>query len=439
MEWGPLMQHQNIPQAAELPVRQKGGNPLRAAADWLGNTLPALRYRNFRLYWIGQLVSLIGTWMQTMAQGWLVYDLTRSPLMLGFVGFMASLPILVTALFAGVIVDRVSKRSLLVVTQTLAMLQAAALGLLTVTGQVQVWHVLIAALVLGTVNAFDMPGRQSFVIEMVDGKENLLNAVALNSSIFNGARIIGPSMAGILVAIPFIGIGGVFLLNAVSFLAVIVGLLMMRLPPWVPPKNPSSVLHSVVEGLSYLRANPTVFTLVSLIGIVSIFGMPYATLMPAFARDVLQVGAQEYGLLMGSVGVGAVAGAMVLAILGNFRHKGWLLTAGNLGFPLMLLVLATTRSYELAIAALILAGLSMASQNTIANTLLQTTTPDRLRGRVMSFYTLMLVGVTPLGNLQAGAIANYCGIPAAIAIGAIIAIAYALWVLWRRPEVQRLE
>jgi len=399
-------------------------------------TFRALRHRNYRLWWSGQLVSLTGTWMQTVAQSWLVFQLTNSAFLLGLTGFIGSLPILLLSLWGGVVADRVRKRNLLVATQTTAMLQAFLLAFLTLSGRVRVEHVLIMAAILGVVNAFDAPTRQAFTVEMV-GKEDLMNAIALGSTLFNAARILGPAIAGVLVAI--IGPGGCFTVNGVSFLAVIAGLLAMRLPPSPRVATSESALHNLQEGLAYVRSNSTVLSLLALVGTTSLFGMSYATLMPIFARDVLRVGAQGLGFLTATAGIGALIGALTLASLGRFRRKGLLLTAGNLLFPTALAAFALSRFFPLSLLCLMLAGWAMVAQNATANTLVQTTVPDHLRGRVMSVYTMLFMGMMPFGNLQAGTIASRFGAPFAVGLGATICALAALLILWRLPQLRRLE
>jgi MFS family permease len=402
----------------------------------MSQTFRALRHRNFRLYWFGQLVSLTGTWMQTVAQSWLVFQLTNSAFLLGLTGFIGSLPILLLSLWGGVVADRVHKRNLLVATQTAAMLQAFLLAFLTWSGKVRVEHVLIMAAILGVVNAFDAPTRQSFVVEMV-GKEDLMNAIALNSTIFNAARIFGPAIAGVLVA--SIGVTGCFTLNGVSFLAVIASLLAMRLPPMLKAATSESARQNLAEGLAYVRSNGTVLSILVLVGTTSLFGMSYATLMPIFARDVLQVGAQGLGFLTAAAGIGALVGALTLASLGGFRRKGLLLTAGNLLFPAAMAAFAFSRSFPLSLLCLVGVGWAMIAQNATANTLVQTTVPDHLRGRVMSVYTMLFMGMMPLGNLQAGTLASRFGAPFAVGFGAAICALAALLILWRLPQLRRLE
>jgi MFS family permease len=429
-------------QADDVLVRRDGRRqfftaPLRLAPTWrLPRTFSALRYHNFRLYWFGQMISLAGTWMQSVAQGWLVYELTHSPFALGLVGFAASLPVLLFSLFGGVLADRVNRRSLLVATQTLSMIQAFLLAGLTFTGLVQVWHVILLAFTLGAINAFDNPARQAFVVEMVD-REDLMNAIALNSTVFNLARVLGPAIAGALLAL--VGVTACFFLNGVSFLAVIAGLLAMNLRPTRRPARIGSMWTNLADGLRYIRADPTVLTLIALVAVIGIFGMPYATLMPIFADQVLHVGEQGYGFLLSMMGLGALIGALGVASLGNFRHKGWLLTAGDLLFPAMLLLFSLSRSFVVSAFLLMGVGAALVSRAATTNTLVQTMIPDELRGRVMSVYTMMFLGMTPLGAFQAGVVANWSSAPFAVGYSAVVCGLSALLVLWLLPQVRRLE
>ncbi|MCL4458778.1 MAG: MFS transporter [Chloroflexi bacterium] len=402
----------------------------------LGNTFVALRHYNFRLFWYGQLISLIGTWMQSVAQGWLVLQLTNSPFFLGLVGAARALPILFFTLFGGVVADRVNKRILIIGTQSASMLLALLLAVLTSTGHIRVWDVLIVAFLLGTVDAFDRPARQAFVVEMV-GKEDLMNAIALNSSVMNGARIVGPALAGVLVSL--IGVAGCFYLNGVSFLAVIAGLLLMRLAPSSPVKQGDSVWQNILEGVDYIYRDSALLPLVILVALVSIFCMPYSALMPVFARDILHAGATGLGLLMSAAGLGALTGALSLAALGNFRHKGYLLLGPALALSLALSVFSLSHWLLLSLVALVAVGWSMMTYTAVTSTLLQTMVPDRLRGRVMSVYTFMFSGMTPLGNLQAGIVAEYWGAPFAILLGALLCGLLNLLVHRQRPYLRRLS
>lgn len=402
----------------------------------LPRTFTALRHRNYRLFWFGQMISLIGTWMQNVAQGWLVYQLSNSPLALGLVGFAGSLPVLLFSLLAGVAADRFPKRNLLLVTQTGLMLSALTLSFLTWSGYVQVWHVALLAICSGLANAFDAPTRQAFVVEMV-GKEDLMNAIGLNSTIFNLARLVGPAIAGLLLAA--VGPAGCFFLNGISFLAVIVSLLLMRLGPAPRLARQASVWVNLREGLGFVRHHPVVLSLISLVAVGSVFGMPFSSLLPIFARDILTVGPQGLGFLSSAMGAGALIGSISVASLGNFRRRGLLVTAGNLAFPAFIFLFSQSRLFPLSLLFLMGAGWAMISQNVTINTVLQTTVPDQLRGRVMSVHTLMFMGMMPLGNLQAGFVANQVGAPLALTLGAIICASYALFILFRVPAVRRVE
>lgn len=411
----------------------------------LPNTFRALRHRNYRLYWFGQLISLIGTWMQNVAQSWLVYRLTGSPLALGLVSFSQTVPILMFALFGGVIADRVNKRKLIITTQTIAMLLAFILAALTWTNTVQVWMVMLIAFCLGTSDSFDMPARQVFVAETV-GKEDLMNAIALNSTMFNTARIIGPAVAGVLVAT--VGEAGAFTLNGISYVAVIAMLLMMKVPSsaTAPARN-ASVWSNLKEGLAYIRHDRKVLTLLSMVAVPAIFGMTYSTLMPVFAKDVLEVGAQGQGLLLSAAALGALVGALTLASLGNFKHKGWLVTGGSIVFSIGLLLFSSSRSFLLSLLILPFVGGAMLIQMSSTQTLLQTEVPDALRGRVMSVYMMMFRGMQPFAGLQGGTLAALFasiygasnGAPFAVALGGLICLLFACIVIIRAPFVRRLE
>lgn len=398
-------------------------------------TFAAFRHPNYRLYFSGQIVSLVGTWMQIVAQGWLVYQLTNSPLYLGLVSFASSVPVVFLSLGAGAIIDRLPRRRVLVMTQTSAMLLAFVLAFLTFTGLVQPWQILILSFLLGVVNAFDGTARQTFVKDMV-GKEDLMNAIALNSATFNTSRLIGPALAGLALAT--VGAGWCFLLNGLSFLAVIIALLRMKLPPFEPPAQRGPLGAQIREGLHYIRHDVVVLPVMGLVVVSSVFGFSYNALLPAYARDILGVGAQGLGLLSAAVGVGALVGALWVASSGRSQHKGWLLTAGSLFFPVMLCLLALTNTFAVAMLVLVGAGLGFMVQNATANTLVQTTVPDELRGRVMSVYMLAFFGMSPLGSLQAGVVAERWGVPAGIGLGAVIALVFALWLTWRVPSLRKV-
>ncbi|MCX8103790.1 MAG: MFS transporter [Candidatus Bipolaricaulota bacterium] len=419
----------------------------------LAKTFRALRHRNYRLFWTGQLISLTGTWMQSIAQGWLVYVLTKSALSLGVVSFSQFLPVLLFTLLGGVAADRFDRHKLVLFTQSASLLQATLLATLTLTGVVQVWHVIALAFLLGTINALDTPARQSLIHELVS-KEDLMNAIALNSTAFNGTRIVGPALAGTLlgafsawaqaqfslgsVEATRIAIGLCFALNALSYLAVIVGLLLMERQPRTDNNEHESVWESLWAGLDYARRDARVLALLSLMGVSSVFGFSYVTLMPLYAGEILRVGPQGYGFLMAAAGLGALSGALILASLGNYQRKGFLLTVGNFIFPVMLLIFAQSRIFALSLMALVGFGWGLITQNALTNTLLQTIVPGELRGRILSLYTLMFMGMLPFGSLQIGALAEKLGAPVALTIGATICLGFGLFVWWRWPHVRRL-
>jgi len=421
------------PAAGPLGPSARGGL-IRGFA--LSRTFSSLRHRNYRLFFFGQLVSLIGTWMQNVAQAWLVYALTGSPLKLGIVSFCAGVPVLAFSLWAGVFADRVPKRRLILATQTAMMALAFVLAADVFAGTVQWWHIAILAFLLGTANAFDAPTRQAFVVEMV-GRKELTNAIALNSAMFNAARIIGPALAGVTLAA--VGAQWCFVLNGVSFLAVIAGLLMMDVKPYVGAASTDSPLTQMREGLGYIRRQPVVRPLIMLVAVSNLFALGYMALLPAFAQDVLHVGTVGFGLMSTAVGVGALAGALAIASLGDYQGKGLMLTAGNLLFPAMVIAVSLSRSFHLTLALLVLAGLGFMTQNATANTLVQMTVPNELRGRVMSVYMMVFQGFFPIGALIAGTVAERFGAPVGAAFGGTVALAYGISLLWRSPQLRGLR
>lgn len=413
-----------------------GQRPSVETRRTLARTFSALRHRDFRLFWSGQLISLIGTWMQTVAIGWLVLELTNSAFLLGLVGAVGSLPFLFFSLFAGVVADRVDKRNLLVGTQAASMLLAFSLAVLTSTSWVRFWEVVVISGLLGVVNAFDAPTRQSFVVEMV-GRDDLMNAIGLNSSIFNGARIVGPAIAGALLSI--IGVAGCFYLNGVSFLAVIVALLVMKTSSPRSTIRIASVWSNLMEGLAYIRGNFIVFALIGMVAVPSVFGFQYVTLMPLFARDVLGVGSSGLGLLMAATGVGALAAALMLTLAGSFWRKGRIVAVAAFAFSLTLIGFAFSPWFPLSLLMLTGVGWATVSHLATTNTLLQTNVPDSLRGRVMSVYILVFFGLAPFGSFQLGALASAIGAPLAIASGSVICFVSALVIIWRLPQLRLLQ
>lgn len=396
----------------------------------------ALSYRNYRLFWFGQLISLIGTWMQGTALQWLVYRLTGSSFRLGLLTFASFLPVLVLSPIAGVLVDRVDRRRLVAACQTAFLLQAAVLAGLTFSGIIQYWQIVGLAFLLGIANAFEMPARQAFVVELV-GREDLMNAIALNSSVFNGARIVGPALAGIIVA--SVGEAAAFGLNSASYLAVILGLLAMRLRPPARAMTDRHPVEQLAEGLRYVAGHETIRSLIFMVAVLSFFGMPYIPLIPVFAGNVLDGGAEVLGLLLSAMGAGALAAALSLAVLGGFRRKGWLVTAATLIFAVLVATFALSRWLPLSMLALAGAGWAQITQLATTNTLLQTHVDDALRGRVMGTFTWMLGGMFPLGALLLGYLAQRWNAPGAVFCSALVCGAFALAGAWRLPQVRRLE
>ncbi len=394
----------------------------------------AFRHRNYRLFFGGQLISLVGTWMQTVAQSWLVLTLTGSPFDLGLVAAVQFVPVLAFGLFGGVIADVLPKRQTLIATQTSMMILAFVLGGLTLAGVVQVWMVIVLAFLLGCANAVDMPVRQSFIVEMV-GREDVANAVALNSAMFNAARIVGPAVAGLTIAV--IGTGPAFIVNGLSFLAVIVALAAMRdvelraIVRMPVPRTVHAVAENLAEGLRYVRHTPLVLMAIVVVGVVSTAGMNFSVVFPAYARDSLGQGAAGYGLLMASFGIGSLIAAVVLAARG--RANPWAIVGGAVLIGVAEMALAPTRMFGVALLLGVGVGMGGVAMAANANSTIQVAVPDGLRGRVMGVYTTVFVGSTPVGGLATGVIGSAIGIPAAIAIGgAISALAGLGGALWLR-------
>ncbi len=390
--------------------------------------LRALRHRNYRLFFGGQLISLIGTWMQMVAQSWLVYRLTGSSFLLGSVGFASQIPVFLLAFIGGTVADRYNRHRIVIATQSAAMVLAFILSILTLTNVVQMWHIFVLSALLGVVNAFDMPGRQAFIVELVD-KEDLMNAIALNSSVFNGARVLGPSVAGMLIA--GIGEGWCFFANGVSFIAVIVGLLLMRLRPRSEPARGRSGLNDLLEGFRYVRRTRPIRALILLLALVSMVGMPYSVLMPIFADRILHGGARGLGILMGATGVGAVTGALSLAARSGTRGLERVVAYTSGGFGISLILFSISRSFWFSVLIMIPAGFCFMVQMASTNTLIQTMVPDRLRGRVMAVHVMMFMGMAPFGSLIAGAVAEKVGAPLAISMGATLCVMGAVLFMTR--------
>jgi len=420
----------------------------------------ALRHPNYRLWFFGQGISLIGTWMQTMAQQVLVYRLTGSAASLGVISFIGLIPLIPLSLWSGSISDRFSKRAIITSMQWVMLVQALLLAYLTWSGTVQIWHVYLMSFFLGAANAIDLPARQAFTVDMVEGKDDLANAIGLNSAMFNGARALGPAMAGIVVAAT--GEGIAFLINAFTFIPVIISLgLMTRLPkPIQPPGNVNFVQH-MSEGVRFMLSQRVILVLMTLIAVSAFLSMPYSTLMPVFAGEILKDSAGPViqavcggslpfihcqapealplGILLTMVGLGAVTGALIVAAITDPTHRGIMLTIGNLGFPLALVFFSTSRSFIFSGIVLYFVGISFVLQNALANTLLQIITPDAVRGRVMSFYTLVFQTTMRLGGLQAGLMSDRIGAPVSVGIGALISLAYSLFIFFKVPKIRKIE
>ena len=411
------------------------GQPRRVVAKavpWR-QTFAALKHRNFRLFFFGQLISLTGTWMQNTAQSWLVYQLTGSKLLLGIVAAVGSAPMLLFSLWGGSVADRQPKRAVLLWTQSAMMVLAFLFAALVWSGLVRPWHILVLAALGGVAMAFDMPARQAFMVEMTN-REDLMNALSLNSSIVNGARVAGPAAAGILIAQA--GLTACFVLNGLSFVAVLAGLLMMQLPRFLPPTQPESNWQHALNGFAYVARHRRVRTPLLLFAIVGVFGRSYSVLLPALATDVLHVGSREYGMLLSANGMGALFGALTVATYGEGLPRR-LLVFGGLGlFSLMLLLLAVTQNYYLALIFLAIAGWGMLLYFSTTNTLIQLGVADGMRGRVMGIWALVFGGMMPVGGIEAGVLSHWLGVPAAVAIGAVVCGAAALvawWVVSRKP------
>jgi MFS family permease len=399
----------------------------------LQSSLRAFRHRDYRLFFAGQLTSLVGTWMQTVAQSWLVYRITGSATLLGVVGFASQFPIFLLSPIAGAVADTYPRRKTMIIIQTLMMLLAFPLAALTLMNRIQVWQVMVLAILLGFVNSFDIPVRQSFIAEMV-GREDLINAIALNSSMMNGARVIGPAVAGILVSI--VGEGWCFLLNGVSYLAVIIGLLFIRAGNTPPREHHGSRMDAILEGFRFALHTKPVRALLLLLGVVSLMGMPYSVLMPIFADDILHGGPKGLGLLMGFAGIGALLGAALLAGRQGVRGLGSWVMFACAGFGSSLIFFSLSRNFWLSMVLLIPTGFSMMVQMASSNTLIQSMVPDRLRGRVMAIYSMMFVGMAPFGALLAGVLAHLLGAPMTVAIGGLVCIAGAIVFGFHLPKIR---
>jgi len=396
----------------------------------------ALHHRNYRLFFGGQGVSLIGTWMQQIAMSWLVYRMTQSAFLLGVIGFLGQIPAFLLSPFAGVLIDRWNRHRILVGTQSLAMIQAFILAFLTLTGTIAIWHIIILALSLGFVNAFDMPTRQAFVVEMVETGEDLGNAIALNSFLFNGARLLGPSIGGILISL--LGEGVCFLLNGISFIAVIAALLAMKMTKREIRSKSSHVLQGIKEGFTFAFGFPPIRSLLLLLGLVSLAAMPYTVLMPVFAKNILHGGPHTLGFLLGASGVGALVGAVYLASRKSVLGLGRLIVIALNIFGIGLIAFSVSRVLSLSLLLLAFTGFGMMVQMASTNTVLQTIVEEDKRGRVMSLYTMAFMGMVPFGSLLAGTLASKIGAPGTIMISGLACILGSILFARKLPALREM-
>ncbi|MGB9408607.1 MAG: MFS transporter [Terracidiphilus sp.] len=395
----------------------------------------ALRHRNFRLFFGGQTISLIGTWMTRVATGWLVYRLTGSALLLGTVSFAGQIPTFLLAPFAGVWVDRLDRRQVLVWTQTLSMVQSLALAALTLSGHITIPLLLMLSVMQGCINAFDMPGRQSFMVKMVDDKRDLQNAIAINSSMVNMARLIGPSLAGMLIAVS--SEGWCFLVDGISYIAVIASLLMMRLHAPVVKRVATSMLTELAAGWTYVSEFLPIRTILMLFSVVSLMGMPFVVLMPIFAKKVLSGGPHTLGFLMAAMGLGALVSALSLAARRNVRGLVRMIPVAAAVFGLGLIGFGLSRSFWLSMLTVFIAGMGMMQGMAASNTVIQTIVTDDKRGRVMSYYTMAFMGMAPFGSLLAGSMAHNFGAPWTVMMNGAVVLVGAAWFATRLPALRR--
>jgi MFS family permease len=419
--------------AGPPPFLPSSERDTRSSAGWKF-ALRALRHRNYRLFFSGQTVSLVGTWMTRVATAWLVYRLTKSAFLLGLVSFSGQIPVLFLGPVAGVWVDRWDRRRVLVVTQVLSMLQSFALAALALPGIITIWEIFALSIFQGAINAFDMPGRQAFVIQMVESRDDLSNAIALNSSMVNASRLIGPSLAGILIAVA--GEGYCFLIDGLSYIAVIVSLLMMRVKPLEVKPSTANVLHDLRQGWHYVSGFTPIRSILLLMALVSLVGMPYMVLMPIFAGKILQGGAHTLGFLMGASGVGALSSALVLARRESVRGLGRVIPMMAGLFGLALVGFSFSHWFWVSMILMVATGYGMIQQMAASNTILQTIVDEDKRGRVMSFYSMAFQGAAPFGSLIAGVVANHIGAPPTLAIGGSLCVLGALWFSRQLPEIR---
>ena len=396
----------------------------------------SLRHRNYRLFFGGQSISLIGTWMQRIALPWLVYRMTGSEVLLGVVGFVSQIPSFALAPFAGVLIDRWNRYRVLMVTQVVSMIQAAVLAWLSLTGSLEIWHIVVLSLALGCINAFDMPARHSFVIDMVENKDDMGNAIALNSMMFNGARLIGPSVAGLVLATT--GEGFCFLINALSYIFIVISLMAMRLPVSNEKKKETHIFNEMKEGLAYAFGFPPIKSIILLLGLVSLMGASYQVLMPVYAKVILRGDSHTFGFLMGAAGAGALLGAVYLASRESVIKLGRIIPAATALLSCGLVAMAFNKSFPVSLFLMFFVGLGMMAQTAASNTVIQTITDDDKRGRVMSLYTMALMGTAPFGSLLAGWMAKLLGTPWTMFIGGVVCLVGALVFYKRLPALKKI-
>ena len=410
------------------------GNVIENTRMRLQLLLRSLRSPNFRLFFAGQGISLVGTWMQQVAMSWLVYRMTGSPFLLGVVGFVGQAPTFILGPVAGVVADRWDKRRLLILTQALSMFQAALLAFVVLEGIAQVWQIIGLSFLLGLINTFDIPARQSFFVEIVDNREDLGNAIALNSSMFNSARLVGPSIAGLLIA--SFGEGTCFVLNSLSYLAVLIALAAMRIDKKQPQRTKRHIIHELREGFSYAFGFAPIRSILLLMAMVSLMGMPYTIIMPVFARDILHGNAQTYGFLMAASGCGALVSTIYLASRRSVVGLGRLIARATILFGAGLISFSFTTYLPLSLLILSITGFGSMALVASSNTILQTIVDDDKRGRIMSLFTMSFIGIAPFGSLIAGAITNRVGVRITLIIGGLSCLAGGLLFACILPRIR---
>ncbi|MHB1376969.1 MAG: MFS transporter [Candidatus Humimicrobiaceae bacterium] len=404
--------------------------------DGIKSILRSLKHRNYKLFFSGQLISLVGTWMQSVAMSWLVYRLTNSALMLGLIAFLSQAPSFFVSPFAGVLIDRWDKHKVMVITQILAMLQAFILAALTLAGSIQVWHLVLLSLTMGLINSFDMPLRQAFVVEIIEDRKDLSNAIALNSSMVNGAKLFGPAIAGILVAL--VGEGLCFLINGISFIAVIIALLFMRINKVIYKTDNKKIILELKEGFKYSFGFAPIREILILLGIVSLISIPFTVIIPVFARDILKGGSDTLGFLMAATGVGALIAGIYLASRKSVIGLGNAVVVSTAIFGIALIIFSFSKNLWFSLAALLFVGFGMIVHISSINTILQTITDDNMRGRVMSYFTMAIIGIAPFGSLIDGVMTDKIGAPNTVMIGGAVCIICSIVFFTRLPMLKKL-